>query len=110
MEEEKSAFEYVEIAASNEIKNGERLVFEVDGTPIILFRVSGRLYAISGICSHDDHRLDDGDLEGYEITCPAHGARFDIRDGKVKALPAINDIDSFPVREVEGRIEIGLPN
>jgi 3-phenylpropionate/trans-cinnamate dioxygenase ferredoxin subunit len=48
-------------------------------------------------------------LDDYEITCPRHGARFDVRTGEVKALPAVVDIPAYPVRVIEGQIEVGLP-
>jgi len=53
--------------------------------------------------------LGDGNLEGDEIVCPRHGARFDVHTGKVLSLPAIVDIPAYPVRVVEGEIQIGLP-
>ena len=82
---------------------------EIDDLPIVVFRIGGELFAIADICSHDDGPLGDGDLEGYEIVCPRHGARFDIRTGKALALPAIVDISAYPVRVIDGQIEIGLP-
>jgi 3-phenylpropionate/trans-cinnamate dioxygenase ferredoxin subunit len=53
------------------------------------------------VCSHDDGPVAEGDLDGHEIICPRHGARFDIRDGRVLSFPAITSIQSFPVK-VEG--------
>jgi 3-phenylpropionate/trans-cinnamate dioxygenase ferredoxin subunit len=74
-----------------------------------VFNIGGQLYAIADVCSHDDGPLGDGDLEGMEVVCPRHGARFDVRDGKVTSLPAAIDIPAYPVRVVDGQIEIGLP-
>ncbi len=50
-----------------------------------------------------------GELDGYEVTCPRHGASFDVRTGKALSLPAVVDIPAYPVRVVNGRVEIGLP-
>jgi len=102
--------EFVPIGADVEIPDGKRMFVEIDGIPIVVFRVGGELFAIADICSHDDGPLGDGDLEGFEIACPRHGARFDIRTGKALALPAVVDISAYPVRVTDGQIEIGLPS
>jgi 3-phenylpropionate/trans-cinnamate dioxygenase ferredoxin subunit len=101
--------EFVAIVAEGEIGNGERVFVEIDGLPIVIFNIAGQLFAIGDVCSHDDGPLGDGILEDYEITCPRHGASFDVRNGKVISLPAIVDIPAYPVRIVGGQIEIGLP-
>ena len=102
--------EFVEIGALSELPNGARLFVEIDGQPIVVFNIGDELYAIADLCSHDDGPLGDGELDGYEITCPRHGAIFDVRSGKVLALPAVVDIPAYPVRVIRGEtIEIGLP-
>ncbi len=103
------ACNFVAVAESAELSDGERLFVEIDDLPIVVFRIARMLFAIADTCSHDDGPLGDGDLEGYEIICPRHGARFDVRTGKVLRLPAVVDIPAYPVREVEGQIEIGIP-
>ena len=52
--------------------------------------------------------LGDGEMDGYQIICPRHGARFDVRTGKVLALPAVENTPAYPVRVREGQIEIGI--
>jgi 3-phenylpropionate/trans-cinnamate dioxygenase ferredoxin subunit len=101
--------EFVSIAAENEIADGERLFVEIDGLPIVVFKIAGQLFAIADVCSHDDGPVGDGELDEYEITCPRHGASFDIRTGKVISLPAIVDIPAYPTRVVDGQVELGLP-
>ena len=101
--------EFVPVAEAGEIGNGERLFVEIDGIPIVVFNIAGQLFAIGDVCSHDDGPLGDGDLDEYEIVCPRHGASFDVRSGQVLSLPAIVDIPAYPVRVLEGQIEIGLP-
>lgn len=101
--------DFIYVADSNEIEEGERLLLEIDNFPMVIFRVGGKLFAIGDVCTHDDGPLGDGELEGYEVVCPRHGARFDIRNGEVKALPAIVDIPAYPVKELDGKIEVGLP-
>jgi len=104
-----SLCEYIPVASIDEIGDGERLFIEIDDRSIVVFNIAGGYFAIADICSHDDGPVGEGDLEGFDVICPRHGARFDIRNGKVRSLPAFVDIPAYPVRIVEGQIEIGVP-
>lgn len=92
---------FVTVAQVSEIGPGEREIFEVDGLYIAVFNVGGTYYAIEDICTHDDGPLVEGDLDGFEIECPRHGARFDVRTGAVRRMPAVVPVKWFLVR-VEG--------
>lgn len=93
--------EWITVAKTDEIGPGERDVVEIDGYYIAIFNVDGRYYAIEDACTHDDGPLAEGELRGYEIECPRHGARFDIRTGDVLSLPAVTPTRRYDVR-VEG--------
>jgi 3-phenylpropionate/trans-cinnamate dioxygenase ferredoxin subunit len=101
--------EFISIATQEEVPPGERLFVEIDGNPLVVFNIAGQLFAIADVCSHDDGPLGEGDLDGYEVSCPRHGAEFDVRTGKALSLPAVVDIPAYPVRVVDGQIEVGLP-
>ncbi|MEW6286388.1 MAG: non-heme iron oxygenase ferredoxin subunit [Chloroflexota bacterium] len=101
--------EFVEIAPASELPSGERLFVEIEGKSIVIFNIAGQLFAIGDICTHDDGPLGDGDLEGYNIVCPRHGAEFDVRTGKVMQMPAVVDIPAYPVKVVDGMIQVGMP-
>jgi 3-phenylpropionate/trans-cinnamate dioxygenase ferredoxin subunit len=102
--------EYVPVADTADLPNGERMFIEIDGEPIVIFNIAGQLFAIGDVCSHDDGPLGDGEIESdHEISCPRHGAHFDIRTGKALSLPAVEDIPAYPVRVTGTEIEIGLP-
>ena len=101
--------EFIQITTVEELPVGERLLFEIDGEPLVIFNIAGQYYCIADLCSHDNGPVGEGDLEGFELICPRHGARFDARDGKVLDLPAVEDIPAYPVRVVDGNVEIGLP-
>jgi 3-phenylpropionate/trans-cinnamate dioxygenase ferredoxin subunit len=101
--------EFITVADEDEIEEGERLFFDIDDLEIVLFKVGGKMYAIGDVCSHDDGPLGDGELEDYSITCPRHGARFDVRTGDVLSYPAYEDIPAYPIRIEGGQIKIGLP-
>jgi 3-phenylpropionate/trans-cinnamate dioxygenase ferredoxin subunit len=101
--------EFIPIGPVDELGNGERLFVEIDDLVIVVFNIAGELFAIQDVCSHDDGPLGDGEIEGHDVMCPRHGAHFDVRTGKALSLPAIVDIPAYPVRVVNGKIEIGLP-
>jgi 3-phenylpropionate/trans-cinnamate dioxygenase ferredoxin subunit len=106
---EKEKLDYVAVASVEELDEGERLFVEIDEQPIMIIRINSQYYAIADVCSHDEGPVGEGNLEGYEIVCPRHGARFDIRTGKVIALPAFVDIPAYPIRINGDQIEIGIP-
>lgn len=98
-----------QIGKIEDIPEGERVYFEIDGQAIVLFSLKGEFLAIDDTCSHDNGPIGDGEIEGDEIICPRHGARFDLRTGKVRSLPAVTDIAVFPVRIIDGYVEVGVP-
>lgn len=104
-----SNLEFLPVASLAELPPGERLFIEVDGKQVVIFNIAGSLFAIGDLCTHDNGPLGDGQLEGHDVICPRHGARFDIRNGKAIALPAGVDIPAYPLRVIEGIIQIGIP-
>jgi 3-phenylpropionate/trans-cinnamate dioxygenase ferredoxin subunit len=101
--------EYIQVANVDELPEGGRLFIDIDGEPIVIFKINGQYYSIADVCSHDDGPVGEGILEGFEIICPRHGAHFDVRTGKVLALPAFVDIPAYPIRINADQIEIGIP-
>jgi 3-phenylpropionate/trans-cinnamate dioxygenase ferredoxin subunit len=101
--------EFVDIAPASELPNGERLFVEIEGKSIVIFNIADQFFAIADVCTHDDGPLGDGDLEGYNIVCPRHGAEFDVRTGQVLQMPAVVDVPAYPVKVEEGMIQVGLP-
>jgi 3-phenylpropionate/trans-cinnamate dioxygenase ferredoxin subunit len=101
--------EYVEIAPASELPNGERLFVDISDRPIVVFNIAGQFFAIGDVCTHDDGPLGDGDLEGNHVVCPRHGGEFDVRTGQAKQMPAVVDIPAYPVRVIDGKIQIGIP-
>ena len=71
-------------------------------SPISFLRL--RIFA-----SHDDGPVGDGDLEGYNIVCPRHGGEFDVRTGKAVQLPVVVDVPAYPVKVMDGMIQVGIP-
>ena len=103
------SLEFIEIAPSTELPNGERLFVDIADKPIVIFNIAGQLFAIGDVCTHDDGPLGDGLIEGDNVVCPRHGGEFDIKTGKAVQLPAVVDIPAYPVRVVDGNIQVGIP-
>ena len=99
---------YYPVCKGEELPSGERLIITFGDDPIVIFNIAGDYYAIADVCTHDDGPLGEGDIEDYQIVCPRHGARFDIRTGQVLALPAVTGVPTFPIRVQGGMIEIGV--
>lgn len=104
-----SQYEFIQVAPLSELPSGQRMLIDVGDVPVVIFNIAGNLYAIDDLCTHDEGTLADGDLNGFEISCPRHGACFDVRSGQALTLPAVMDTTSYPVRVTDEMIEIGLP-
>ena len=98
--------EWINVFNENALMNGENSVIDVDGTEVAVFKIEDEFYAIEDVCSHDGTEIASGELDGDEIICPRHGARFCVKTGAVKSAPAYEDIHSYPVRIVDGMVQI----
>lgn len=89
---------WIRVCASGELLPGEfRVVWDRDAA-IAVFNVDGELYAVEDICTHDGGELAGGEIHGFEVECPRHGARFDLRTGAAMCPPAYEPIAKFPVK------------
>jgi 3-phenylpropionate/trans-cinnamate dioxygenase ferredoxin component len=102
--------DFIKAAEASELEEGELLPIEVDGELICLAMVEGTVYAFTDNCTHISGPLNEGDLEGYILDCPWHGAQFDIRTGKVVRGPARQDVMTYPVKVENDAIYIKLPD
>jgi len=93
--------EFVKVARLADLPPGGQLLVIIHGQSLALFNVDGTIYAVEDVCTHDGGPLVEGKLDGYEIECPRHGARFDVRTGKALRMPAFEPIDTYQVK-VEG--------
>ena len=89
---------WTRVCGRDEMAPGEHRVVAADGTMIAVFNIDGDHYAIEDVCTHDGGELAGGPIHGFEVECPRHGARFDVRNGAVCAPPAYAPTASFPVR------------
>ena len=95
-------------ARLNELADPGRLVVEVADRMIVLVRVGGDVFALDDVCTHDGGTLSDGPLEGTDLVCPRHGARFDVRTGHPLTMPATRATVVHQVRIDDGGIFVKL--
>jgi 3-phenylpropionate/trans-cinnamate dioxygenase ferredoxin component len=93
--------DFIRLCPASDIAEGQRKVFEVDSRFVVVFDAEGGWYAIDDCCTHDGGPLGQGKLDGFTVTCPRHGATFDIRDGRALTMPAVGATTSHQVK-VEG--------
>ncbi len=104
--------EWITVCPANEIGAGQREVFGINDRWIAVFNVSDTYYAIEDLCTHDGNALafDRNDrpskIDEFEVECPRHGGRFDVRNGKATRSPADIDVPWFEIRVENGNIEI----
>jgi len=97
-----NAQHWIRVCAQSELLPGEFKIAYDGDVPIAVFNIDGDLYAVEDVCTHDGGDLAGGELHGFEIECPRHGARFDVRNGAVRNPPAYEPIATFPVKVENG--------
>lgn len=97
---------WVSVARTDELEPGTFRVVDVDGTAVAVFNLDGEYFAIEDVCTHDGGQLTGGAVEGDQIVCPRHGARFCIRTGEALTAPAYEPTATFPVRVHEGVVQV----
>jgi 3-phenylpropionate/trans-cinnamate dioxygenase ferredoxin subunit len=101
--------EFVPVAREDDVPPGHVKAVKVDGKSLALGHCEdGTWGAIDNVCTHDGGVLGEGELDDCLVECPRHGARFDLRTGEVKALPAVFPVNAYPVRVVNGQVEVDL--
>lgn len=98
--------DWISVMPAQDIRRGEHTVVEIDGVSIALFNLAGEFYAIEDVCTHDGSEIASGCVIDGSIECPRHGARFDIKTGAVTAPPAYEPVAVFPVRVVDGLVQV----
>ena len=93
--------DFVKVADVSEIPEGEKIYVELAERFVVLIHAGGDFYCIDDVCTHDGGPLGEGELSGFEIACPRHGAKFDIRSGKALTMPATEPTTVHEVK-VEG--------
>lgn len=100
---------YHDVCRDSELTVGHALAKIIKGWPVLVCRSEQGFHAVINRCTHAASPLTDGRVRRSSITCPLHGARFDLVTGKCLGLPYL-PLKVFPVRVVEGRLEVAVPD
>jgi len=90
--------EFIKLATKSDIVDGGKILVEAEDRLVILSRIGDDFFCIDDVCTHDGGTLSDGEHEGCIIECPRHGAKFDIRTGKVISMPATQNTAAHEVK------------
>ena len=99
---------FVAAAKLEEVPAGTKKLVELNGTEVIVCNSRDKLFAVRNLCSHAYEKLDCGRMKNGWISCPVHGARFDLETGAAMNPPAVMPIDTFEVRVVGDTIEVAI--
>jgi nitrite reductase/ring-hydroxylating ferredoxin subunit len=100
--------EFVKAASTGEVAPGHSHLVVLKGKEIVLFNIEGKFFALDNLCTHEEGPLSEGEIEGHEVTCPWHGAKFDIRTGEVLCDPAYEAVGRHNVRVTGSDIEVEI--
>ncbi len=99
---------YIKVAKTNELENSSAKLVEAEGKSLALIRCEDSYYAIDNDCTHVGGPLCEGEISGEEVTCPWHGARFNVKTGEAMGGPARSGVGSYAVRVEGDDVEIEL--
>jgi len=97
---------WVDVCPAAELAPGKHRVIDVAGAQVAVFNLDGEFHAIEDVCTHDGGELTGGTVEGEEIVCPRHGARFCIRTGEALSAPAYEPTAKLSVRVENGVVQV----
>jgi len=97
---------FVDIGARADFARGSIKAVEVGGRTVAVFDIGGSLFAVADECTHSGGPLSEGEVEAGVVTCPWHGARFELSSGRNVGDLKCPAVRAFPIREVGGRVEI----
>ena len=102
---------YARILPADQLRDGELLPVEIDGTPVVLVRHAGEFFATANNCTHQDFPLSEAGFDQADgvLVCAWHQACFDVRTGEAVVPPATEPVETFPTRiDAEGWVRVGL--
>jgi len=98
----------LDVSPVEELPPGSVKIVYAGSLAVGVYNLNGEFYALEDRCSHDDGPLCEGDFDAEEgvAICPRHGANIDIRSGRALTLPAVEPVNTFPVRVVDGIVKV----
>ncbi len=99
---------WIDVTTTENIPEDDVIGMDIAGKSIALYRVDGEVFATDNLCTHGNARLCDGFLEGYEIECPLHQGKFDIRNGKAMCAPLTEDVKIYSIKIEGDRVFVAI--
>ncbi len=100
---------WLSVAVADQIQPGDFIQVDTGNLYLLVCNVKGELFAIEDQCTHDGSSMVTGCIEGDQIICPRHGARFCLRSGAALTPPAYDAVQTFPVRLYDNQIQVDIP-
>ena len=100
--------EFIEVATVADMPDSGKLFVALGERYLLIVRIEGEYYCLDDVCTHDGGELGEGELNGFCIACPRHGAQFDVRTGAALTMPATEPTGSYAVRIDGDRILVRL--
>jgi nitrite reductase/ring-hydroxylating ferredoxin subunit len=100
--------DFVQVTTKEQLQPGEMVSAWIEGRKILLYNVDGEFYATDEQCTHRECSLEKGQLAGKVITCPCHGARFDVTTGAILSPPAKMPLPTHQVKVEGNRVLVGV--
>lgn len=101
--------EWKTVCNVSDLEGTDRFVTDIDDLHVMIIKDNDDFYAIESMCSHAMFELDDAEIKNCKINCPLHGAFFSIKTGEPLTAPAVEPLVTYPVRVVDGEIQIQEP-
>ncbi len=95
-----------EVGEADAFDEGDLEQVDVDGDPVLVTKVDGEFFAIGDVCTHAQCHLSDGWVEGSEVVCPCHHAKFDLETGEATRPPATEPEPTFDVAVDDGTVYV----
>jgi nitrite reductase/ring-hydroxylating ferredoxin subunit len=99
---------FITVATLQDVPTGKAKQVEVNKKKLALFNVDGRYFAIDDSCPHRGASLAEGDCHDFEVSCPWHGARFNLQTGAHLCPPAIKGVKAYPVRVEANEVQVEM--
>jgi nitrite reductase (NADH) small subunit/3-phenylpropionate/trans-cinnamate dioxygenase ferredoxin subunit len=101
--------DFTKVAEAKDLPAGKSTCVEFGGQKVALFNVEGTIYAMGDSCTHRGGPLSQGEVDGKVVTCPWHGATFDLTTGRATGPPASAAVKCYRVRVQNGEIQLAAP-
>jgi nitrite reductase/ring-hydroxylating ferredoxin subunit len=107
--QENDVMAFVKVATVQEVPPGQAKQSTINGRTLAVFNIGGKFHAIDDTCPHSGAPLSEGMVSGTEVTCPWHGARFDLSSGAHLCPPARSGVTAYKVQVVGDEVQVDVP-